>query len=472
MCSKTVKSLIFTGLLLIAGTLAAQTKFIVLQDEDLNQADPCELAAQSSMVIDPATGDIAVTVVDLEECLGTTDALNVSPVLTAPSPVIAGTSLEVLWASVGAISCQPDTSGTNILPGWTNESLGLQGPKVYTVPSGASAATYNLGVSCTDGELSVTQTTQVQVSEPDLGDPPVISSFTVNGSSSSTSIEPGDTIGMSWNSPDATGCQAGGTLSSWSGSKSASGSENITNTGSLTIGDSYSVTLVCSNDAGNSSTSTRTINILDPEEPPPAECEDRPLLGQGDLTNWVRKTTGQNSCSWNRSTGQLITTADCRYFEQVWPLLWPGGTNTRNLTISGNQGRQFIAMEFNSGNIPSSHQGRMTQEVPQFAGAIGTNKLWSISKCPGDYNKDLIDAEMGPGCIKRDLFGITESFDWGGPTSSGTPRCRMQPNTRYFLNIIWTDDLPGTAPADLTPQTNCVTNRCGMNATPAGTYEP
>ena len=178
MCSKTVKSLIFTGLLLIAGTLAAQTKFIVLQDEDLNQADPCELAAQSSMVIDPATGDIAVTVVDLEECLGTTDALNVSPVLTAPSPVIAGTSLEVLWASVGAISCQPDTSGTNILPGWTNESLGLQGPKVYTVPSGASAATYNLGVSCTDGELSVTQTTQVQVSEPDLGDPPVISSFT------------------------------------------------------------------------------------------------------------------------------------------------------------------------------------------------------------------------------------------------------------------------------------------------------
>ena len=39
----------------------------------------------------------------------------------------------------------------------------------------------------------------------------------------------------------------------------------------------------------------------------------------------------------------------------------------------------------------------MTQEVPQFAGAIGTNKLWSISKCPGDYNKDLIDAEMGPG---------------------------------------------------------------------------
>ena len=76
------------------------------------------------------------------------------------------------------------------------------------------------------------------------------------------------------------------------------------------------------------------------------------------------------------------------------------------------------------------------------------------------------------GCIKRDLFGITESFDWGGPTSSGTPRCRMQPNTRYFLNIIWTDDLPGTAPADLTPQTNCVTNRCGMNATPAGTYEP
>ncbi len=471
MCSKTLKSLIFTGLLFLAGTLAAQTKFIVLQDEELNQADPCELAAQSSMVIDPATGDIAVTVVDLEECLGTTDALNVSPVLTTPSPVVAGTSLEVLWASVGAVSCQP-ASGTNILPGWTSQSIGLQGPKVFAVPTSTPAATYNLGVACTDGELSVTQTAQVQVSAPDLGDPPTISSFTVNGSSTATSIEPGDTIAFAWNSSNASSCQGGGTLPAWSGTKSTSGTQNVTNTGSLAVGSTYTVSLTCSNAAGNSPTVSRSVNILDPEEPPPSECTDRPLLGQGSLSNWVRKTTGQNSCRWSRESGQLVTSADCRFFDQVWPLAWPGGGNTRNLTIFGNEGRQFIAMEFNTGNLPSNHQGWITQEVPQFAGAIGTNKMWSISKCPGDYNKDLIDAEMGTGCIKRDLLGNTESFDWGGPNSAGAFRCRMQPNTRYFLNIIWTDDMPGTAPADLTPQFNCVSSRCGMNATPAGTYDP
>jgi hypothetical protein len=117
----------------------------------------------------------------------------------------------------------------------------------------------------------------------------------------------------------------------------------------------------------------------------------------------------------------------------------------------------------------------MTQEVPQFAGANGGFKLWSISKCPGDYNADLIEAEMGPGCVWREFGSITESFRWGGFDQSivnDTTRCALQPNTDYYFNIIWSADQPGTPPEQITPFPICQTERCGMNATPAGIYFP
>ncbi len=465
--------LVFISLLLLTLGSSAQTpKFLLLQDADQNQADPCELVTQSSVVIDPVTGNITATVSDLDECLGTTDALNVSPLLTTPQPVVAGTNLTVLWASVGALSCQPDSALTNSVPGWTSQSIGLEGPRSFTVSGSATAGTYNLGVSCTDGELAIARSTQVQVTEPDLGDPPPAPALTVN-SATSTSIEPGQALNVAWSSSSATACQASGSFPGWSGSKNTSGTLNISNTGSLTIGQNYSVGLTCSNAAGNSPTVTRTVTIIDPDDPPPTACEGRPLFGQGALANWNRKTTGQNSCAWRLPpfTG-LDTETDCRFFADVFSGAWPGPDNSANLTVFSSSGREFISMEFNSGNIPADHvTGRITQEVPQFAGAQAGNKMWSISQCPGDFNKSLIDTEMGPGCIKRDQFGVTEAFNYGGANSfSVTNRCALQPNKTYYLNIVWTNDQAGTPPADIQPNPVCVGQRCGGIFAPAGQY--
>lgn len=203
------------------------------------------------------------------------------------------------------------------------------------------------------------------------------------------------------------------------------------------------------------------------------DCSQRALLGQGALSNWRQKTTGPNSCVWKLPTqgGGLDADADCRYFDQVWPKPWPGSQNSRNLTVSGNQGYQFIAMEFDSAQIPAAHNsGRMTQEVPQFAGANGGNKIWSISECPGDFNKDLLDAEMGPGCIRRDQFGITQSFDWGGTDfTQDSSRCALEPNTRYYLNLVWSDDQAGTPPDQIQPNPLC-DDRCGGIFGPVGLY--
>ena len=131
-------------------------------------------------------------------------------------------------------------------------------------------------------------------------------------------------------------------------------------------------------------------------------------------------------------------------------------------------------MQFNSGNIPSGQTGSVALEVPQFGEASAARKMWSISKCPGDFNKTLIDQEMGQGCIRRDSFTFLESFDWGGAGSiSSSTRCGLQPNTDYYLNVIFTNDQAGTAPDDLEQSPTCnETGRCGMNALMSGTYQP
>ncbi|MEM8547990.1 MAG: hypothetical protein AAGF46_07495 [Pseudomonadota bacterium] len=472
MLRNTLAVVLTTTLLLFSAQLFAQDKFLRLQDAQNNEADPCALVADASLVINPVSGDVDVTVADLEDCLGTTDALNVSPILLEPTPVVAGSALQVLWASVGAISCQPDTVGPNVIPGWSDETLGLQGPVTFFVSGTATAGIYNVGVTCTDGELSVTQSASIQVNEPDPGDPPPAPTLTLNGTPGTISINPGDSLTIAWNSTDATACQANGTLPGWSGAQNTSGSESITTSG-LPVGSSYMVQLSCSNLAGTSPTTSRTLNVVDPGSGLPAGCETRPLLGFGALSDWVQKTTGANSCVWDRLAGTVVASADCRFVDQVWPNPWPGSQNTRNLTIFGNSGKQFISMAFNSGNIPTNHEGRMTQEVPQFAGANGGLKLWSISKCPGDYNADILETEMGPGCVWREFGSLTESFRWGGPGFfNDTTRCALQPNTDYYFNIIWSSDLPGTAPDQIQPFSICVTERCGMNASPAGLYAP
>jgi len=203
------------------------------------------------------------------------------------------------------------------------------------------------------------------------------------------------------------------------------------------------------------------------------DCARRTLLGQGATSDWVRRTAGFNTCVW-RGSGPDPTT-DCRHFDTVWARPWPGNAVTMNLFMEGNEGRQFIALEFDSGNIPFDHQGALTQEVPQFGGASSATKLWSISRCPGDFNKDLVDAEMGPGCVREDEFGITQAFSWGGPASANVDdlrRCALQPNTRYFLNIVFTQDEAGTAPEEIQPHPRCVSARCGVPVTATGGYSP
>jgi len=490
--------LAFLGSTLIILTLAAssafaQDRFVVIEDIEGNSNSdaPCKLADQGSLTIDPASGNISITVEELQDCLGSALALDVSELFVTPNSVIAGTAFTIVWASVGPMddtvagyACTA-TSGEGpnpLLPGWLATSIGLSGPTSVTVPASTGSGTYDLGISCSipdDIDSTISRSAQIQVTQQAVNRPPE-PSLTVNGVSTSTSIDQGDSVTIVWSSQNASSCTALGNFPGWAGTKALSDTEILSNTSQIGVG-SYTISLRCSNSGGLSPVASVGLSVNNPDDPPPAECSDRLLLGQGSLNNWVRKTTGSNSCVWNTRAGAVDQTVDCRNFGDaagggpvgVWDLPWPAQSSTRNLTISGNQGRQFIAMAFNSGNISATHVGRMTQEVPQFAGANAGFKLWSISKCPGDYNKALIDAEMGPGCVFRERTNLIQAFEWGGPSfESDELRCALQPNTDYYFNIIWSADQPGTPPEQIVPFQACQTARCGMNATPGGTYVP
>jgi hypothetical protein len=480
MCRSTfsIFNLIILGLL--ASSVFAQTqRFVVIQDVNENVADPCELASQGSLTINPASGDISITVNELQDCLGSALALDVSELFLSPSSVIAGTSFTIVWASVGPVedavpgyACTATDGGSNPLPGWLGTPIGLSGPTTVNVAGSTTTGLYDLGISCSipdDPEATVSRSAQIQVSQQAI-DPPPQPTLTVNGVSTSTSVDQGDSVSIAWSSQNATSCTASGTFPGWSGTQALSGTQVFNDTSQVALG-SYTISIRCSNSGGQSPLASVGVSVLDPDDPPPSECSTRPLLGVGTLNNWVRKTTGGNSCKWEGFS--LDTNADCRFFDQVWPSAWPSNSTRVDLLIDGNGGREFIALEFNSGNIPPSVEGSLQQEVPQFGGASSATKIWSISKCPGDFNKALVDAEMGPGCIREDQFGVTQSFEWGGANSeTAADRCGLQPNTRYFLNIVFTQDDAGTPPDQIEPHFRCESDRCGVPITISGSYTP
>ena len=191
------------------------------------------------------------------------------------------------------------------------------------------------------------------------------------------------------------------------------------------------------------------------------DCSEREQLP----SDWVRKTTGSNSCIW---TGfSLDGSKDCRFYGETWPQEWPGTTNSRNLTMGpGNGGKEYVAWEFNSGDISPTRRGQIAMENPQFDNAVSAPKIWTFSKCPGDFNKEIIEEEMGPGCYQPDQFGSLTTVFWGGTAEASDSRCGLEANQTYYLNVIYTDSDAGTSPGDLEPHPSCDGGRCGNNLAP------
>lgn len=298
-----------------------------------------------------------------------------------------------------------------------------------------------------------------------------IDSFTANNEPTSVSVGQGTGLTFRWTTRGAYACDGTG-LNGWTsvGKLPSNTGGEIVPTSSLNPGN-YTAGLSCYNGSVIADPSEFIdIEIVEDSDPPPVGCEGRTLP-----SDWSRMTNGSNNCSYKFGvTGNgLDPNDDCRWFGKtsthggVYPWPWDQQTSFQKVVgvPSSNNGKHYIALEFNSGNTLATEDRFMNVNLPQTSNLQNTQKLLSISRCPGDFNRQEINAEMGPGCVYQTF---TNNFAWGGSNFENDPTtCALEPNTRYYFNIIFSDSSPGTAPENIQP--NCTNLAgCGSRFTPSG----
>jgi hypothetical protein len=294
-------------------------------------------------------------------------------------------------------------------------------------------------------------------------------SFSVVGETgSSVTVTEGNPLTFQWYARGAWQCEAGG-FPGWDRQDLPPDSTRLGTQGALAVVPTdnlasetpYTATLLCRNGPVESDAGVArelSITVEEGFSPGPIEgCEER-----GPPSGWTRLGTGSLSC---RYESGWIASADCRYWEEtltrggVWPsaFLETGGL-TRRLGVGRFSPTEYYAIEFNTVGLPASGSGRMVSESPG-QGLTSTRKIATISTCPGDFNRTEIMAETG--CYQ--VFSTFNAFEWGGPSTSED--CKLQPDTRYFFNVIHTSSPEGTPTNSLEP--NCPPGqRCGFVISP------
>jgi len=293
----------------------------------------------------------------------------------------------------------------------------------------------------------------------------------------SLTVTEGEPVTLRWHSRGSWECQAEG-LDGWENnalppdSDRLAGTETslrIIQTAGLASEDAYTLSLVCRNgpvESDEGVAQTLSLTVEEGFSPGPIEgCEER-----GPPRGWTRLSNGPLSCNYISGEG-FDANSDCRFWQDtsdpedptkpggIWPspFLDTGG-NTRRLAIGRESPEEYMAIEFNTVGLTPDRRGRITAESAG-SGIVPTRVLATISTCPGDFNRDAILAETG--CYQT--FSSLTALRWGGAASGES--CQLEPDTRYFLNLIPTDSPLGTATNSL--ESNCPEgSRCGSVVSP------
>lgn len=130
----------------------------------------------------------------------------------------------------------------------------------------------------------------------------------------------------------------------------------------------------------------------------------------------------------------------------------PGTTGIRHFAVSRDQ-YLAVALETPEGvrddaNITIGVDG--LQAWPVLKGPM----LWSISRCPGDFNVEAITEELEEDCVKGGpLAGAGFRLGGADALDPSDPRCALSlpAGTTYYLNLLFTADDPAVTPnVDLT----------------------
>lgn len=272
---------------------------------------------------------------------------------------------------------------------------------------------------------------------------PTVELFTINGQSGEVSIQAGQTLHLAWQVSGAQVCQGQGQLPGWSGPLPHAGSTMLSSA-AIAPGESAAVRLVCANPEGVTETEI-TVSAQPPPPPVPEEC-----VGRQPPAHMSRAS----QCLWNNS-------ADCRSFDAVFGP-FPGWSITRQFQLGPGQ---YAAMAFNSGSAGTFQRARIEASEPQW-GVMSGRRLVTISRCPGDFSPEPGTATGRCYVASQSTLAplIRFSFDQVFQHQD----CVLEPNTDYFLNIVYTDSAEGTPTADLQWRcNNSSTATCGTLLLPA-----
>jgi hypothetical protein len=214
----------------------------------------------------------------------TSGAAPATPTLSlASSSVAVGKSTTISWSSSGASSCT--SSGS-----W-NGTLAASGSETIT-PTAMGSDTYSLVCSNNGGPSAAASAILTVTAETTVPPAPTLTL-------AATSVPADSSTTITWSSPTATSCVAGGnsnaTYSGWSGTLASSG---VTTLDPIQLG-TYTYTLACSNSAGTSPTTTVNMTVTAAKDIGNTGALDGvTILGLGAVLSlgwWARRRSGEGA---------------------------------------------------------------------------------------------------------------------------------------------------------------------------------
>jgi hypothetical protein len=252
--------------------------------------------------------------------------------------------------------------------------------------------------------------------------------FRVNGQTAGPiQVSQSLTLGVEWAARGAWECSGEGLpVTAWTANpKPPSGSVTGISLAGLTVGQTYPVRLSCSNGVANTDVAEISVEVTASDPGIPEGCEGRTP------TNMTRAATCRAG-----------TSANCAIYTEVFGDF--PGSGAKEIEIQSNQ---YLAMQFTTAGLASTASGIWTRE--QVSGGTTGRLLTTISRCPGDFDLQAIQAEMGSDQCYRFQIGAGTIQSLKMPDGLFT-RCPVQPNTTYYLNMVVTDSASGTSPSQLT----------------------
>ncbi|NKI35082.1 hypothetical protein HFP89_07875 [Wenzhouxiangella sp. XN79A] len=236
-----------------------------------------------------------------------------------------------------------------------------------------------------------------------------ITSFNVSPST----VTQGQTTNFGWNGRGAWECQGAGLpATTWNGTKLPAGNQAVS-TAALSP-DTYTVTLECSNGpvTDTADVSLTVIPGGGGGGGVPAFCVDDGRVPPAGLTQDTAIIDGSST----------VTQTWLQLFGQDFPQ-----GNGRDTAI---QRDRYASLQFDTDGLATGVSGRVTFDVLQTFVPSG-QKIVTLSQCPGDFT-DLNDNNckrfLGQGSVRWAI------------NSGGGFDCVLQPNTTYYLNILYTDN--------------------------------